>query len=108
MMMRLLFLLSFLTVTVSAQRIVISLEGRIKTLAEARDAARAQRRSGKEGPIKITVRGGTYYLSETLVLGPEDSNTIWVAPHGEHPVVSGGRIISGWKKDIGDSWKASF
>jgi len=91
----------------SAQTIAVSPEGPIKTLAEARDAARAQRRSGKSGPITITVRAGTYYLPETLVLGPEDSDTVWEAPHGEHPVISGGRIISGWTKDAGAVWKAS-
>jgi hypothetical protein len=91
-------LLSLLTVTISAQTIAVSPDGPIKTLAEARDAARAQRRSGKTGPITITVRAGTYYLPETLVLGPEDSDTVWEAAHGEHPVISGGRIISNWER----------
>jgi len=91
-------LLSFLTVAMSAQTISVSPDGPIKTLAEARDAARALRRSGKAGPITITVRAGTYYLPETLVLGPEDSDTVWEAAHGEHPVISGGRIISGWER----------
>lgn len=106
-MIRLTLLLALLTATASAQSIAVSPQGPIKTLAEARDTARAQRHSGKVGPITITVRGGTYYLSETLVLGPEDSDTIWEAPHGEHPVISGGRIISGWKKDVGDTWTAT-
>ncbi len=43
--------------------------GPIKTLVDARDAARTERRSGITGPITITVRAGTYFLSETLVLG---------------------------------------
>lgn len=94
------------TVAVPAQRIVVSPDGPIKTLVEARDAARALRRSGKVGPITITVRAGTYYLPETLVLGPEDSDTIWEAPHGEHPVISGGRVISGWTKGAGSVWRA--
>jgi len=92
---------------VSAQTIVVSPDGPIKTLVDARDAARAQRRSGKTGPITITVHAGTYYLSDTLILGPEDSDTIWEAPHGEHPVISGGRRISGWSHDHGDVWKAN-
>lgn len=92
--------------TVSAQTIVVSPTGPIKTLAEARDAVRAQRRSGYEGQISITIRAGTYYLSQTLTLGPEDSNTIWEARHGEHPVISGGTPISGWTKAGGNVWSA--
>jgi len=100
-------LLSLTAVTVSAQKIVVSPEGPIKTLADARDVVRAQRRSGRVGPITITVRAGTYYLLETLLLGPEDSDTIWEAKPGEHPIVSGGRAISGWTKGPGAAWNAS-
>ena len=106
-MIRIGLLLTLATVTVSAQRIVVSPQGPIKTLVEARDAARLQRHSGKAGPITIMVRAGTYYLPETLVLGPEDSDTIWEAPHGEHPIISGGRVISGWTKGVGSTWKAN-
>jgi parallel beta-helix repeat protein len=103
----LILLLWFASLTASAQTLVVSPLGTIKTLAEARDAARAERSSGKVGPITITVRAGTYYLPETLILGPEDSDTVWEAAHGEHPVISGGRVISGWTKSNGDVWKAS-
>ncbi|MEI9980565.1 MAG: right-handed parallel beta-helix repeat-containing protein [Edaphobacter sp.] len=100
-------LLLFLSVApASAQGVTVSPQGPIKTLAEARDAARAQRRSGITGPITITVRAGTYFLPQTLILGPEDSDTIWEAAHGEHPVISGGRIISGWTKTSGAAWTA--
>ncbi len=107
MMARIALLMALTAASVSAQNIVVSPTGPIKTLAEARDAARLERRSRKRGPIVITVRGGTYYLPETLVLGPEDSDTIWEAAHGEHPVISGGRIISGWTKGSGPVWKAN-
>src|ERR1700723_2133844 len=106
MMIRITCLLVLATVTASAQKIVVSPSGPIRTLTEAREAARLERRSGKQGPIIITVRAGTYYLPDTLILGPEDSDTIWEAPHGEHPVISGGRVILGWEKD-GPVWKAS-
>jgi parallel beta-helix repeat protein len=99
--------LFLLAATLSAQTITVSPDGPIKTLTAARDAARAQRKSGKTGPIKITIRAGTYYLPETLVLGPEDSDTVWEAPHGEHPVISGGHVISGWTKESDAVWKAS-
>jgi hypothetical protein len=90
----------------SAKNIVVSLDGPIKTLAEARDAARHQRASGKTGPITISIRAGVYYLPEALVLGPEDSDTIWEAARGEHPVMSGGRLISGWSKAGPHVWTA--
>ena len=98
--------LLFVVAAAPAQVVIVSPAGPIKTLAEARDAARAQRRAGVTGPITITVRAGMYFLPETLVLGPEDSDTVWEAAHGEHPVISGGRIISGWTKTSGTAWVA--
>ena len=106
MINRLGILLLFVVTTSHAQQITLSPAGPIKTLAQARDAARAQRRSGTTGPITITIRAGTYFLPDTLILGPEDSDTIWEAAHGEHPIISGGRIISGWKKTSGAAWTA--
>jgi parallel beta-helix repeat protein len=90
----------------STKNIVVSLDGPIKTLSEARDAARDQRASGRTGSITITIRTGVYHLPETLVLGPEDSDTIWEAARGEHPVISGGRVISGWSKAGSRVWTA--
>jgi parallel beta-helix repeat protein len=87
-------------------QIAVSPGGPIKTLVEARDAARALRHSGTAGPITITIHTGTYSLSDTLILAPEDSDTVWEAPHGEHPVISGGQRISGWSHDHGNVWKA--
>ncbi len=99
-------LLLFAAIAAPAQQITVSPTGPIKTLADARDAARAQRRSGTTGPITIIIREGTYFLPETLILGPEDSETIWQAAHGEHPIISGGRIISNWTKTSSAAWTA--
>ncbi len=49
-------------------------------------------------PVTVMVRGGTYYLGETLVFGPQDSGTAdcpiaYVAYPGEQPVISGGQVI---------------
>jgi hypothetical protein len=90
----------------SAQTIVVSPDGPIRTLAGARDAARAQRRAGASGPITIQIRDGVYFLKETLVLTPEDSDTTWEAAPGAKPAISGGRMISGWKKGSGSLWTA--
>jgi transcriptional regulator GlxA family with amidase domain len=78
-----------------AETIVVSPDGPVKTLAAARDTARAQRRAGASGTITIQIRDGVYFLKETLVLTPEDSNTTWEAAPGVKPAISGGRVISG-------------
>ena len=95
-----------LAATVSAQTIVVSPDGPIRSLTAARDAARAQRRTGRTGTITVELRDGTYFLSETLVLTPEDSQTVWQAAPGARPVISGGRVISGWKKGPRQIWTA--
>src|SRR5580704_2822747 len=105
-LVRLVVVLVFVVVVSPGQVITVSPHGPIRTLTEARDAARAQRRSGVTGPITITIGAGTYFLPETLILGPEDSDTIWEAAHGEHPLISGGRTISGWSKTSGAIWTA--
>jgi hypothetical protein len=40
------------------------------------------------------------------VLTPEDSNTMWESAPGARPLISGGRVISGWKKTQGARWTA--
>jgi hypothetical protein len=75
--------------SLGAQTITVSPDGPVRTLAGARDLARAQRRTGVNGTSKIQIRDGVYFLKETLVLTPEDSNT-----------------ISGWKKGSGQLWTA--
>lgn len=91
--------LLWLAAALSAQTLTVSPDGPIRTLAEARDAARAQRQAGVTGVITITIHTGTYYLPETLVLGPEDSDTLWQAAPHEHPAISGGRPITEWQVD---------
>ena len=100
------FLLFLCAAIASAQTIIVSPDGPIRTLTAARDAARAQRRAGRSGPVTVEVRDGTYFLSETLVLTPEDSGTVWQAAPGARPVISGGRVISGWKKGAKQIWTA--
>jgi parallel beta-helix repeat protein len=98
--------LLFVASTLAAQTISVSPNGPIRTLTEARDAARAQRRTGTKGNITIQIAVGAYFLSETLILTPEDSGTTWEAAPGARPLISGGRVISGWKKGQGPRWTA--
>lgn len=98
--------LLLLASTLAAQTISVSHTGPLKTLAEARDAAREQRRAGKKGNITIRIDDGEYFLAETLVLTAEDSDTTWEAAPGARPLISGGRLIAGWKKAQGPRWTA--
>ena len=49
-----------------------------------------RRQKGISGGV-IYVREGTYYLTETLQLGPEDSNLVITGYENERPVISGGK-----------------
>ena len=76
------------------------------TLARAREAVRALRQAGPlpDGPVTVFLKGGIYELPEPLTLTPEDSGTaehpvVYAAVPGETPIVSGGRVITGWRKE---------
>lgn len=76
-------------------------DGPFATLARARDAIRAVKAEEPlSGPMTVLVRGGTYYLADTLVFGPQDSGTedgpiSYRAYPGEAPILCGGREIAG-------------
>ncbi|MBN2452510.1 MAG: right-handed parallel beta-helix repeat-containing protein [Lentisphaeria bacterium] len=74
------------------------------TLVRAGEAVRTllHREPGRESPVTVALRGGTYVLAAPWRLGPEDSGTarapvVWTAWPGEKPRISGGRRISGWQ-----------
>ncbi|MFC1719227.1 hypothetical protein ACFL6S_36590 [Candidatus Poribacteria bacterium] len=84
-------------------------DGPFATIARARDAIREMKADGGlSGPVNVMVRGGTHFLEETIVFGPEDSGTedcciTYMAYPGEKPVISGGRKITGpWKSYKGE------
>jgi len=102
-------------------------DGPFATLTRARDAIRELKANGGlEQPLKVLVRGGTYYLSETLIFGPQDSGTAsfpitYMAYAGEKPILSGGRVITGprgpkpatagesaWKPYQGQIWQCDL
>lgn len=75
-------------------------DGPLASIAGARDAIRALRADGFAGPVRVQIRGGTYYIPETVRFGPEDSGTedapiTYEAYPGEVPELVGGRRISG-------------
>jgi hypothetical protein len=79
------------------------LDGPFATLSAARDELR-RRRAGNalSGAAVVMVLEGTYHLQEPFVLTAEDSGTerqpiTYTAYPGHHPVLSGARVIAGWK-----------
>jgi len=82
-------------------------DGPVASLARARNVLRSLR---AEGPLPagfaVKVRGGKYYLKESLVLAAQDSGTreqptVFQAYPGEKPILSGGRVVSGWRAHQG-------
>ncbi|EMI43320.1 right-handed parallel beta-helix repeat-containing protein [Rhodopirellula sp. SWK7] len=90
------------------------------SLLRAVESVRASRQSGLEEPVTIVLREGRHQLNQTLVLGIEDGTPepavrlslpqhgagkttgpaflTFAAHPGEHPVVSGGVPVIGWKR----------
>jgi hypothetical protein len=55
------------------------------------------------GGIHIILAGGTYFLDEPVFIRPEDSGTadsptVIEAQQGSKPILSGGRVVKGWKR----------
>ncbi len=80
-------------------------DGPFATLTRARDAIRGLKTAGAlAAPVTVQIREGTYYLTEPVVLGPQDSGTkeapiAYTAYPNEKPVLCGGRTITGWKPE---------
>lgn len=73
-------------------------DGPVQSLAAARDRARQLRAASPNEAVQILLRGGIYYLPETLRLSPEDSGVTWQAYPNETATISGGRPITGWQE----------
>ena len=87
----------------SAQPNAEKTDGPFATLARARNAVRKLKEEGEpKEPITLMVRGGKYFLQNTLALSKADSGTqdcpvTYTAYPDEKPVLSGGRQVTGWK-----------
>ena len=74
-------------------------DGPFATVARAREAVRALRKTQKEPRcLRVVLCGGTYYLDSPLEFGPEDSGAekapvVYAAAAGEKVVLSGGRRL---------------
>ncbi len=83
-------------------------DGPLATITAARDRIRKMKTTedGIAAPVNVLLREGTYPQSETLVFLPEDSGSqscpiTYQAFPGEHPVISGGLALTGWRQDHG-------
>ncbi len=80
-------------------------DGPFGSLERARDGVREVKRAGlPQGGITVLVRGGTYFLPESLRFEPEDSGSedspiTYEAYPGETPIFSGGRSIGPWRSE---------
>ena len=82
-------------------------DGPFATLARARDAVRDLKQGGTKDNTVVWIRGGRYYLKDTIVFGLQDSaeagQTITYAAYpGEEPIFSSGVRIEGWQELGGD------
>lgn len=83
----------------------------LATIGRARNALREKIAAGLNKDLVVLIRGGTYELTETLLLGPEDSGSekhsvTYRAYPGETVVLSGGRRVTGWRPTDGGVWTA--
>jgi hypothetical protein len=86
-----------------------TLEKPFSTVQKARDAVRKKRAEGLEDDVVVQLRGGVYYLDRAIEFGPEHGGTsehsiTYAAYPGEKPILSGGRVITGWKQGENNLW----
>ena len=77
--------------------------------AQARVRQIRQAQPNRKQPVRVALRGGTYSLDAPWQFGPEDSGTarspvIYQAYAHERPVISGGRVVTGWQIDGQGRW----
>ena len=84
-----------------------------KTVDHARVAVEGLKKSVSGRAIRVLLRGGTYYLPSTLAFTSEDSGTsstpiLYANYPGETPVISGGRLLTGWRSGPNGSWELTL
>ncbi len=79
-------------------------DGPLATIAKAKIVVRELKlRHNSDRPIKISLRGGTYFLSQPIVFEPEDSSSsnqpiTYQSYPKEQAIISGGQLIAGWRQ----------
>ena len=82
-----------------------SLNGAVNKLRSLRSTG------GVNSPVEVIIGEGKYFMTEPLVLNPEDSGTAsspvsFRAEEGTHPVFCGGKPIVGFEKISETLWRA--
>lgn len=89
-------------------------DGPVATLAGARDIIRQwQAAAPLAEPVRVIVAEGVYTLTEPFVLTSQDSGTesspiSYESAAGARPVISGGKVISGFKPADGGLWQTQI
>ena len=82
-------------------------DGPLATLQGARDAVRRLKKAGPlTEPVSVLFHSGTYTVPETVVFDALDSGTAqcpitYGASPGEKPILSGGRLLTGFRVEDG-------
>jgi hypothetical protein len=111
---RFLCLSLLLPLTGFAHTLTVAPAGPIKTLEQARDAVRAWKTGegkDKNEAVQVKIEQGTYAITQPIVFGPQDGGTAtapvtYEAAPGASPVISGGRVIKGWRQEQDGLWVA--
>lgn len=84
-----------------------TIEEPFATVQKARNEVRKQLSQGQKQDITVYIRGGTYYLEDSIVLNQQDSgnngHTVTYRNYGEEEVrIVGGTPVTGWSDEDGD------
>ncbi|MEQ8633690.1 right-handed parallel beta-helix repeat-containing protein [Gimesia maris] len=87
----------------------VSPEGSLRSLVAARDEIRKLK---PQEPTRVVFQAGTYLITEPVVFTSEDSGTekapiVYEAAPGSRPVISGGKPITGFKRQADGTWAAT-
>lgn len=89
-------------------------DGPVAKLARARDIIRQWKSAAPlDEPVRVIVADGVYPLTEPFVLTPQDSGTqlcpiSYESAQGASPVISGGRVITGFQPAADGIWQAEI
>lgn len=112
MKLPLLLLALIACIPLHAYELKVSSDGPLKSIEAARDAVRIWRDGegkGKSEAVRVIVDGGRYDITKPIAFESRDGGmpnapVTYEAATGTRPVISGGKIINGWKKENNGMW----
>ena len=99
---------------IAAKTIDVQPNGPIATLTQARDTIREWKKAGPlKEPVRVMVADGVYTITEPLIFTPEDSGTeacpiTYENAPGARPIISGGKLIRGFKPAGNGIWQTKI